>query len=201
MSKNEHSVPMKSTRGRTGTNVFDTMTDTWKKQVISQPTRYEHIVFRAAQTRAYIAEMRMMDATSPQLQRMGAILLLCSLIEGRITAMYEDRIAVNAGKTLPSGPAKGEEVTALNMTPEKSSKPGALKQKILLLHKHGDITDAMLAEYDEFRTYRNALIHDATHHGKLFNAQLVNALIDLYQDLVRVRRRVRSRVRKANVAN
>jgi hypothetical protein len=35
--------------------------------------------------------MRSLNEPSPRLQKMGAILLLCSLIEGRITAMHEDR--------------------------------------------------------------------------------------------------------------
>ncbi len=35
--------------------------------------------------------MRSLNEPSPRLQKRGAILLLCSLIEGRITAMREDR--------------------------------------------------------------------------------------------------------------
>lgn len=190
--------PMRRSANRPTDNVFDHLDPRWKSAAQTKPSRYQGTIARAAQTRRLIAEMRTLTEDSPQLAKMGAIVLLCSLIEGRIDAMYDDRRAVQAGEQLPAL-RKDRENRAVVFVPgqEEPKKPSTppLKRKIDTLRAHGDITDAMATEYHEFRTYRNALIHDAMHHGSLFDGALVNALVDLYEDLCKVRRRLRTLVR------
>ena len=189
---------IRASKHRTNDNIFDALDPAWKQSALQKPSRHEKVAARAAQTSALIAEMRTMTAASTRLQRMGAILLLCSLIEGRITAMYEDRMAVIHHTALPSIRSEVVDATVLvqgDIPLAKKPKSETLSRMIDILAKHGDITTAMANEYHEFRTYRNALIHDATHHGALFRADVVQALILLYEDLVRIRKRVRTRVR------
>jgi len=189
---------MRRSTNRPTDNVFDSIDAQWKASAQTKPSRYQGTIARSAQTRRLVAEMRTLTHQSPQLAKMGAIVALCSLIEGRISAMYEDRTAVAAGLPLPSMRRESVEIIAMlqtDATPNTKTVKSSLKRKIDLLRTHGDITSVMAAEYHEFREYRNALIHDAMHHGSLFTGALVNALVDLYADLCKVRRRMRARVR------
>jgi hypothetical protein len=192
---NANFLPIRASRSRQNNNVFAHVPQELKERAKQKGLRTTGIIGREIHNRTVLAEIRKLDNRSTHLEKLGAILLLTALIESRIDAMYNDlrrildHLAVNTQSNQMHQPNQP------NTHPKnKDGQTTSLKNKIDYLQKHKVITHEMAEEYQEFRIYRNALIHDATYKAELFTSEFIAALVELYQDVVRVRRRVKHRM-------
>lgn len=152
------------------------------------------------ETQAYLARMTSMDAQTPVLERMGAVLLLSSFIEGRIRAMYRDRHAIMHG--LPRPTAAGEASAfaeaadagrVLGSTPLDKD---PVYRQLCQLRYYEDVDEATFKELKLFTEVRNAMVHDAMYRIAVFTVDVVHALLPMVRHLTNMRQKVRIRTNK-----
>lgn len=141
----------------------------------------------------YIDAIKEMTEQSSVLERMGAMLLLSSFIEGRIRAMYRDRHAIMHGLDRPS--SEKEQQDPDNATQLALNKDPVYRQ-LCQLRYYEDIDDTTFKELKLFTEVRNAMVHDAMYRVAAFQIEVIHALLPLVPHLTNNRQNVRNRTKK-----
>ncbi len=130
-------------------------------------------------------------AHDSMLARMGAVMLLCSLIENRIRAMYRQRMALVQGTRTLTATEEAEIYEHIQNDPTQKYK---LKRDVtdaaricrFLLWSHDvDIHTYHLLE--QFTKVRNALVHDAMFRSAHFSDDVLGFLRRLYTHMQNMR--------------
>jgi hypothetical protein len=138
-------------------------------------------------------------AHDSMLARMGSVMLLCSLIENRLRAMYRQRMAViNGTRTLTAA----EEAEIYENLPNNPDNVRILKRDVtdaariarFLLWSH-DIDSHTNALLVQFTQVRNALVHDAMFRSARFNDDVLRFLQRLYTHMQNMRNKMVKRLK------
>lgn len=132
------------------------------------------------------------------LARMGATMLLCSLIENRLRAMYRQRMAVING-TQPLTAA--EEAAIYEDLPNNPDNKYKLKRDVteamrianFLLWSH-DVDLHTFRLLEQFTRVRNALVHDAMFRSAYFSDDVLQFLRRLYSHMQNMRIKMNTRL-------
>lgn len=137
-------------------------------------------------------------AHDSMLARMGAVMLLCSLIENRIRAMYRQRMALVQGTRTLTATEEAEIYEHIQNDPTQKYK---LKRDVtdaaricrFLLWSHDvDIHTYHLLE--QFTKVRNALVHDAMFRSEHFSDTVLGFLRRLYTHMQNMRVKMTKRL-------
>lgn len=137
------------------------------------------------------ADIKNIDDSSLLMTRIGAYVFLFSQIENRVRAMYRQRFALMMGKPAPTTTDE-DNYEPLDEKVEKHD----LKKAALLLRNYEDIDTDLAEELVLFTEVRNKLVHQTLYRTEAFKADAIQALIELYTHLVRVRARLTTRLKK-----
>jgi hypothetical protein len=136
---------------------------------------------------------------SPQLERMGAMLLACSFVEGRIRAAYRDRHAIINDIAFKDAQTEQDEFTQARkkrrLIPHSAIATDPLNTQVVALRRYNDIDDQLCEELLRFVKIRNAIAHDAMYRLDAFKADIVLAVQALVGVTVKMRNRVKTRTR------
>jgi hypothetical protein len=164
------------------------------------PGRLKNGPQRHIETHAYLAQMTSMTDDTPILERMGAVLLLSSYIEGRIRAMYRERYAIMHGLPRPSAADEAREFAdaaaagrVLGSTPLDKD---PVYRQLCQLRYYEDIDNDTFKEIKLFTEVRNAMVHDAMYKMAAFTADIIHALLPMVSHLTNMRQKVRIRAQK-----
>jgi hypothetical protein len=133
---------------------------------------------------------------STLIERMGAMLLLCSFVEGRIRAAYRDRHAIMHGVDFRSAGSEKKEFAAASQAnklvrgTEVDINP--LYAQLVVLRRYHDIDQTLFNELERFVKIRNAIAHDAMYRPNAFDYPLIEAV----NSLVKVTRNMRVRIKR-----
>lgn len=136
---------------------------------------------------------------SSQLERMGAMLLACSFVEGRIRAAYRDRHAIindiefSDAQTESDAFAMARKKKRLLQHSTIATDP--LYPQVVALRRYNDIDDDVFEELHRFSKIRNAIAHDAMYRLDAFDADIVTAVQSLVDVTVKMRNHVKTRTR------
>jgi hypothetical protein len=136
-------------------------------------------------------------AHDSMLARMGSVMLLCSLIENRLRAMYRQRMAVINGTRTLTAAEEAEIYENLPNNPDAKrlnrDVTEALRIATFLLWCHDvDIHTYHLLE--QFTKVRNALIHDAMFRSARFTDDVLRFLQRLYTHMQNMRNKMINRL-------
>jgi hypothetical protein len=191
--------PLGASRSRPATSFFASLPEGWQQQVMTRPLRALNARARGAQTEALLSVIRALDDSATVLERMGATLLLCSMVEGRVRALYRQRHALQHGLPAPSIETEEHEYLAAQSNGRTLSngrhETYDLAKVITILEGYGDIGTLTAQELQEFTKYRNPLVHDAIYRVDQFKLPFIHALLLLYADLTLVRQRLTTRLK------
>lgn len=136
---------------------------------------------------------------SSQLERMGAMLLACSFVEGRIRAAYRDRHAIITDIEFSNAQTESDAFVMARTKPRLLSHStiatDPLYPQVVALRRYNDIDDDVFEELHRFTKIRNAIAHDAMYRLKAFDADIVNAVQSLVDVTVKMRNHVKTRTR------
>jgi hypothetical protein len=149
---------------------------------------------------AHLGEIAQLSDAHSVLERMGAMLLLSSFIEGRIRAMYRERHAIMYDKPRPTSADEAREYAEAaeegriirNSVLDKDS----LFRQLCQLRYYEDIDENTFRELKLFTEVRNAMVHDAMYRVDAFSADLIHALLPMVPHLNNQRQNVRNRAIK-----
>lgn len=124
------------------------------------------------------------------LTRVGAYVFLFSQIENRLRAMYRQRYALMMDMPVPKSTEdqNGQEL-------DEKIETFDLKKALLLLRDYEDIDANTTTELLLCIEMRNKLIHQALYRTDAFASDVIPALIELYNHMVRVRARLTTRIK------
>lgn len=170
------------------------------EQIKSRPPRVANGPEYHIEVSAYLQEMAQITDEHSVLERMGAMLLLSSYIEGRIRAMYRERYAIMHGTPRPSAADEAREFAAAaeegrilrNTTLDKDP----VYRQLCQLRYYEDIDSNTFKELKIFTEVRNAMVHDAMYRIDAFSADIIHALLPMVQHLANTRQNVRYRTKK-----
>ena len=189
---------MGASRNRPQTSLFSTIPTEWKEHILARPLRAINARQRGVQVQQAMNVIKSIDQQSTLLERVGATLLLCSMVEGRVRALYRQRHAMLHGLPLPSAATEEQEYETARQSGRTLKHTRAdtweLAKVGRLLHAYGDIDALTAAEIEEFTKYRNALVHDAMYRLDQFQIPFIHALMEFYEDLTLIRQRLRTRL-------
>jgi hypothetical protein len=140
---------------------------------------------------------------STLIERMGAMLLLCSFVEGRIRAAYRDRYAMMLGADFRSQASEAHEFDQAAQS-NKIVKNGVvdtspLQPQLIVLRRYNDIDQALYSELERFVKVRNAIAHDAMYRPDAFTHPLIEAVDNLVVVTRNMRERIKRKTRKERV--
>lgn len=186
-------------RSRPATSFFASLPEAWQQQVTSRPLRAINARARGVQTEGLLSVIRALDDSATVLERLGATLLLCSMVEGRVRALYRQRHALLYGLPAPSMETEEHEYHAAQAH-GKTLTNGRyetydLAKVINILEGYGDVDALTAKELQEFTRYRNPLVHDAIYRIDQFQLPFIHALLLLYADLTLIRQRLATRLK------
>ena len=136
-------------------------------------------------------------AHDSMLARMGGVMLLCSLIENRLRAMYRQRIAAINGTHTLTAAEEAEIYENLPNNPDahklKRDVTEAMRIATFLLWSH-DVDLHTFHLLEQFTKVRNALIHDAMFRSDRFTDDVLRFLQRLYTHMQNMRNKMNDRV-------
>jgi hypothetical protein len=145
---------------------------------------------------AVLGEMSVV-AHDNMLARMGGVMLLCSLIENRLRAMYRQRMAVVNGTHTLTAAEEAEIYENLPNNPDayklKRDVTEALRIATFLFWCH-DVDIHTFHLLEQFTKVRNALIHDAMFRSARFTDDVLRFLYGLYTHMQNMRTKMHKRV-------
>lgn len=133
-----------------------------------------------------------LDNTAPLLSRIGAYVLLFSQIENRLRAMYRQRHAMMHGLPAPQTTQASPDNAGLNDRVETLE----LQRVMAILRDYEDIDADTANELQLFIQIRNKTVHQALYRTNAFQPDIIPALLELYNHMVRVRARLTTRLKK-----
>ena len=133
-----------------------------------------------------------LDHTAPLLARIGAYVLLFSQIENRLRAMYRQRHAMMHGLPAPQTIDTASASVGLDERVETLD----LQRVMVMLRDYEDIDADTATELQLFIQIRNKTVHQAVYRTNAFHTDIIPALLELYNHLVRVRARMTTRLKK-----
>jgi hypothetical protein len=152
------------------------------------------------QAQSFLSEMKRITDSNSVLERMGATLLLCSFIEGRIRAMYRDRHAIMHGLPRPSAADEAREFSEASdagvILRSTSLDKDPVYRQLCQLRYYEDIDEYTFKELKLFTDVRNAMVHDAMYRLESFSADIIHAQLPLVDHLTKMRQKVRNRTNK-----
>ncbi len=137
-------------------------------------------------------------ASDSMLARMGAVMLLCSLIENRLRAMYRQRMAVINGTQPLTAAEEAEIYEVIQNDPQQKYKlkrdvTEALRICRFLLWSH-DVDVHTFHLLEQFTKVRNALVHDAMFRSAHFSDGVLGFLRRLYSHMQNMRNKMTRRL-------
>lgn len=177
---------------------LSSLTDTQFKPFDQPPKRLSEGPRHHTVVRALFNNNPITHASS-QLERMGAMLLACSFVEGRIRAAYRDRHAIITDIEFSNAQTESDAFASAHkkrrlLTPNTIA-TDPLYPQVVALRRYNDIDDDLFEELHRFTKIRNAIAHDAMYRLKAFDADIVNAVQSLVEVTVKMRDHVKTRTR------
>lgn len=139
-------------------------------------------------------------ASDSMLARMGAVMLLCSLIENRLRSMYRQRIALINGTHILTA---AEEAEIYEQLPNNTQHTHKLRRDVTdayrvcrFLHMMHDIDTHTFQLLEQSTKIRNALVHDAMFRSTHFTIEVIEFLQKLYTHMQNMRNKMTARLLK-----
>jgi hypothetical protein len=199
MPKRPFSLAIERIRGALPTALTQ-LDDTLLRKMEATPLRLARGAEHHIEANEYIGAIAQMTEQSSVLERMGAMLLLSSFIEGRIRAMYRDRHAIMHGFDRPSAAGEAQAFDAATQTgmpmPRSALDKDPVYRQLCQLRYYEDIDDTTFKELKLFTEVRNAMVHDAMYRVAAFQIEVIHALLPLVSHLTNNRQNVRNRTKK-----
>ena len=134
-----------------------------------------------------------------QLNAIGAFSFMCSLVEGRIYAMYEARRALIQGIQITSESENESRYLFLETGSKEYSPFISLNEAIQMLERYSDIDQALISEIHIYQKIRNPLTHEAFLRREHFTHDILVGLAEFYEVLQKYRASQNSMIKRERV--
>lgn len=136
-----------------------------------------------------------LDDDAPLLTRIGAYVVMFSQIESRVRAMYRQRYAMMHGLPAPQTSADDDDSSTADAALIPRVETTDLQRAVLTLYRYDDIDADTTKELLQCIAIRNKMVHQALYRLPAFQTDILPALFNLYQHMVRVRARLTTRLK------
>jgi hypothetical protein len=130
------------------------------------------------------------------LNAIGSFSFLCSLIEGRIHAMYESRRALILGEDITIEQEEYIHYSFLQGPEDQKHQNISIDTAMNLLRVYGDIDEEFLKEVRIYQKIRNSIIHEAFVRRDKISPDMLNMFVQYYKILVQYRDIQRRMIKK-----